>query len=79
VQRNLTLTIDEDVLKAARKLALDRETSVNQMVREYLANLVHENDRQAHALKNPKEFWRTSKFRLSGPITWTRDELHERK
>jgi len=78
VQRNLTLTVDENILKAARKLALDRDTSVNQMVRDYLTNLVQENDRQAAALKNLKKFWRTSKFDI-GPITWTREDLHERK
>jgi hypothetical protein len=29
VQTNLTLTVDEDILRAARKAALDRKTSVN--------------------------------------------------
>lgn len=76
--KNLTLTIDENVLKAARKLALDRNTSVNQMVREYLAKLVKEQDRQAAALQDLKRLWSKSKFRLGGPITWTRDELYER-
>ena len=43
VQKSLTLTIDEDVLREARKVALDRKTSVNQLVREYLTrHIVHE-------------------------------------
>jgi len=38
----LTPVIDEDLLLAARKVALDRGTSVNQLVRDYLAALVEE-------------------------------------
>ena len=36
---NLTLTIDAELLRKARKIALDRESSVNQLVREYLERL----------------------------------------
>ena len=45
VRKNLTLTIDEDLLRSARKVALDRDTSVNQLVRTYLSALVHESGR----------------------------------
>jgi predicted HicB family RNase H-like nuclease len=41
-RQNLTLVVDEDLLLAARKVALDQRTSVNQLVREYLAALVEE-------------------------------------
>ncbi len=37
---NLTLTIDENILRQARILALQRGTSVNAMVREFLAQQV---------------------------------------
>jgi predicted HicB family RNase H-like nuclease len=46
VQKNLTLVLDEDLLRAARKAALDRNTSVNQLVRTYLEQLVRETDRR---------------------------------
>jgi predicted HicB family RNase H-like nuclease len=36
---NLTLTIDDEVLKKARIHALERGTSVNALVREYLEQL----------------------------------------
>jgi len=77
VQRNLTLTLDEDLLRAARKVALDRDTSVNQLVRDYLAQLVRETDRQQAALASLDEIFRTSRFEI-GSKTWTRDDLHER-
>jgi hypothetical protein len=78
VKRNLTLTLEEELLRAARKVALDRDTSVNQLVREYLAQLVQETDQQRAALRDLREFFRTSRFE-AGPITWTRDDLHERR
>ena len=77
MQKNLTLTIDADVLKAARKAALDRDTSVNQMVRDYLAQLAQDSDQRNTAREDLKKFFRTSRYKL-GKRTWTRDELHER-
>jgi len=77
VQKNLTLTVDADVLKAARKAALDRDTSVNQMVRDYLAQLAQDSDQRNTAREDLKMLFRTSRYKL-GKRTWTRDELHER-
>jgi hypothetical protein len=77
VQKNLTLTIDEDVLREARKVALDRKTSVNQLVREYLTELAGQAHRRNEAADSLAEIFRTLKVDV-GPITWTRDELHER-
>ena len=37
---NLTLSIDEDLLKSARKAALEMNTSVNSLIREYLQKVV---------------------------------------
>jgi hypothetical protein len=83
--KNLTLTIDEDLLREARKIALDRNTSVNALVRGYLADLVELKNKQAEldrkrkaSAEALKEFLRASRVNL-GPITWTRDELHERR
>ena len=39
---NLTLTIDETQLRKARIVALERGTSVNAMVREFIANMTAE-------------------------------------
>ena len=77
MQKNLTLTVEADVLKAARRIALDRDTSVNQLVRDYLTELVNQSDRQKAALRDIEQMFRTSRYEI-GPITWTRDDLHER-
>ena len=75
--KNLTLTLDDDLLRAARKVAIDRNTSVNQMVRDYLAGVVRETDRQQAALASLERVFREDRVRV-GRRTWTRSDLHER-
>jgi hypothetical protein len=76
--KNLTLALDEDLLRAARKVALDKNTSVNQLVRDFLARLVNETDQQQAALARLDEFFRTNRIEV-GRRTWTREDLHERR
>lgn len=78
---NLTLTIDDDLLKRARIRALERDTSVNALVRDYLEDFVAL-DMRTGTQPRMKEFldWVKSVHASSGPEgrTWTRDELYER-
>ena len=37
---NLTLAVDGDILREARKIAIDEDTSVSALVRGFLADLV---------------------------------------
>jgi len=70
---NLTLVIEDQLLREARKLAIDRGTSVNQMVREYLEATV----RQSTARHEARE--RLLRVSLPvGPITWKREDLYDR-
>jgi hypothetical protein len=48
-KQNVTLVIDDDLLLAAKKITLDRRTSVNQLVQEFLAALVEEPNRRRPA------------------------------
>ena len=77
VAKNLTLTIDEELLRSARKVALDRNTSVNQLVREFLEGLVRETDQQKTALARLEEMFLTSRMEV-GRRKWKREDLHER-
>jgi Family of unknown function (DUF6364) len=78
---NLTLTIDDDLLKRARIRALERDTSVNALVRDYLEDFVAL-DMRTGTQPRMKEFldWAKSVHAGSGPEgrSWTRDELYER-
>lgn len=76
--KNLTLSIDEDVLEEARKRALERGTSVNQMVREYLKDVSGVQEKRSRAVEGLKEIWRESEIEV-GEITWDREQLHERE
>jgi plasmid stability protein len=75
---NLTLSIDDELLKQARIRALERDTSVNALVRDYLEQLASSRSQRsgmAGFLALAK-----SVHAGSGPQgrTWTRDELYER-
>ncbi len=76
--QNLTLVIDPDLLLAARKAALDRRTSLNQLVRQYLASIADQPVRRRIARARLKAAFSGGIVEL-GPRTWTRDQLHERR
>jgi len=77
VPKNLTVTVDESLLRAAQKIALDRNTSVSQLVRDYLARLVRDSD-QRQAAASLEEFFRTNRIQV-GRRTWKRQDLHNRR
>ena len=72
---NLTLVIDDDVLRRARKRALDHGTSVNALLRQYLESYAGRQERTV-AMQRFLERAAAADVRSSGP--WTREELHER-
>jgi len=76
-KQNLTLVIDDDLLLAARKVALDQRTSVNQLVREYLTALVEEPGRRRFARARLKAAFETGLVN-AGERNWSRDDLHDR-
>lgn len=75
--KNITLSVDEQVLAAARRHAAERNSSVNALVREYLTNLAQHDDRARQARARLRKLSKQSEGRL-GKKTWTREELHDR-
>jgi hypothetical protein len=75
--RNLTLAVDAKVLLEARKIALEKNTSVNQLVREYLRRLVEKEGRRTQALARLKDAMAEGILTV-GERNWTREDLHER-
>lgn len=74
---NLTITVDSDVLKRARIRAITEDTSVNAVLREFLASYAAATDRRREAVQRLLAMSRTTTSRR-GAATWTRDELHDR-
>ncbi len=76
---NVTLGIDRELLRKARAIAVERDTSLNDLIRGYLETLVAgESARRKSAAEELREAFARSDAEV-GERTWTRDELHERK
>ena len=73
---NITLRVDEDVLAKVRRVAEERETTVDALVSEYLARLA-EDESHAEARKRILELAEESRWE-PGEKTWSREDLHER-
>ena len=74
---NLTIEADDDILKRARIRAIQENTSVSAVVREYLTSYAGADRRRAEACERLIALSRSCECGRGG-ATWTRDELHER-
>jgi len=75
---NLTITVNERLLKQARMRALEDGTSVNALLRTYLERYVGVGD----SIEAVSGFARLAKRSVAtsgaGGRTWKRDEIHDR-
>jgi predicted transcriptional regulator len=78
--QNITLALPKWLLRKVKHLAVEREKSVSRLLAETLEELVTRNDayeearrRALHDFEHPRDLG------TFGRITWTRDELHERR
>jgi len=74
---NITLKIDDELLRKARRLALQRNTSINAVIRKGLNDFVSGDLRREAAVRGLETFFQRSRARV-GTMTWTRDELYDR-
>ena len=72
---NITLSVDERLVADARRVAAQRGTTLNQLVRDYLVEMTQPGEREA-VVAELEALWSTGSHRSRGP--WTREELHER-
>lgn len=74
---NLTLSLDDQVIKKVRRIALERDTTLTAMVRDYLEQVAQGGD--ASQEQRARELQETLlKFsRPMGGKDWSRDELYE--
>jgi hypothetical protein len=72
------MTLDADILRRARRAALERGASLTGLVRAYLEDLVRrEGDSRRLAVARLEKIWAGSRA-VVGRVTWTRDDLHGR-
>ena len=76
---NLTLSIDAQLLKDARTVAFERETTLTELIREFLSGLAKglAVKRRIQARELIKGMERNA--RHFGGITWKREDLYERR
>jgi plasmid stability protein len=74
---NLTLSVDDEVVRQARLRAEAMGKSVNQLVREYLEQLAGRSDREA-LVAELRELTRNSTGDSRG-WKFNREEIHERR
>jgi len=73
---NITLSVDERLVKRARKKANALGKSLNQLIREYLERLAGSDDAERDVTEI-RQLSRQSRGRMRG-WRFDRDELHER-
>jgi hypothetical protein len=77
---NITLSLDDKLVKDLRKLAVDKDTTLTGLVREYLEKLAAENatsGRKRRELEAAERSFKQFQFRV-GKRTWKREDLYER-
>jgi hypothetical protein len=76
--KNITLSMPEELVRRAKVLAAQRDMSVSSLVARLLEQLVGD-------VRDYDEVWELERQMMSdgiglrvGPITWSRDQLHDR-
>ena len=75
--KNVTLAIEERTLRAARRIAAERSTSLNAMIREFLRELTERESQADQARQRILDLCEQSTAEV-GPKGWSRDEVHDR-
>jgi hypothetical protein len=75
--RNVTIALAEKTLRDARRIAAERSTTLNALIREFLERLTARESQSRSARARIVELSREAKAEV-GQRRWTRDELHER-
>ena len=77
MKRNLTLSIDEDLLNKARIICQKRRTTLTKHVRALLEELVLHDEEYKSAMTRIIALMNEKPIGV-GKKTWSRDDLHER-
>jgi len=76
MRSNITLTMPTTVIRQAKILAAQRDTSVSSLVADLLQAAVGQSD--GTSVWDREEAAMDEGLLSVGPITWTRDEVHSR-
>jgi len=75
---NITLSVDDEIIKKVRKIAIDKNTTLTAMVRNFLISVANRDAQQKNeVIKKLRKSFKTLS-RDMGQRKWTRETLHER-
>jgi hypothetical protein len=78
--QNVTLVVPKALLRKVKHLAIEKEKSISRLLVEALEEMVLHNDDYEQAYQKWRESVQNPRDHgTGGKITWTRDELHERR
>lgn len=77
MKQNITLRLDRNLIRKAKVVAADKETSVSQLLSEKLEEIVRQGEAYERAKRSAFADLDEG-FHLGGKRTASRDELHER-
>ena len=77
---NVTLSLDDKLVKEVRKIAVERDTTLTGLIRTHLEELTAQQARSGRKRRERDTLERTfSQFQFSvGTKTWRRQDLHDR-
>jgi hypothetical protein len=80
VKTKVTLSLDHDLVKQVRKIAVDRETTLTGMIRRYLEQVAAEDSalgRKRREREALDQSFQKFQFKI-GKRNWAREDLHAR-
>jgi hypothetical protein len=76
--KNVTMAMDEDLLKKARKIAVDKNTTMSGLIRAYLINLVEQEEKSKKEIISELTAILDHSHAVIGKKNWNRKDLYER-
>ena len=75
---NITFSLEDKIIKKVRKIAIDRNTTLTAMLRNYLKSVVERESISKESAINELNHTFKNMSKNMGKRSWTRDELYER-
>jgi hypothetical protein len=76
--KNITVSVDADVLAKVRRYAVDHDKTVSALIKAELERIARQDDRVKRSMWELREMSDRSNVE-TGPVTWTREDVHGRR
>ncbi len=75
---NITLSVDDEIISKVRKMAIDKNTTLTAMVRNYLTTVASQDGQQKRMAADTLRRSFQMLKRDMGRRTWTREAIYDR-